>query len=170
MAMMFFRGVIATEKGRLVYDTLLLKIPVLGSLLQRSAISRFTVTLSILLKSGLPALDSLNIVRKVVNNSLMAQTISHVADRIVEGADISTPLKKSKIFPPMVGYMIAVGEQSGELESVLDRISENYEEEIDLAIQRLTAMVEPVIIILLAIVVGFIVMAVLLPLLQFNNL
>jgi type IV pilus assembly protein PilC len=70
----------------------------------------------------------------------------------------------------MVGYMIAVGEQSGELESVLDRISENYEEEIDLAIQRLTAMVEPVIIILLAIVVGFIVMAVLLPLLQFNNL
>jgi type IV pilus assembly protein PilC len=162
--------VIATEKGRLVYDTLLLKIPVLGSLLQRSAISRFTVTLSILLKSGLPALDSLNIVRKVVNNSLMAQTISHVADRIVEGADISTPLKKSKIFPPMVGYMIAVGEQSGELESVLDRISENYEEEIDLAIQRLTAMVEPVIIILLAVVVGFIVMAVLLPLLQFNNL
>jgi len=148
----------------------LLKIPVLGSLLQRSAISRFTVTLSILLKSGLPALDSLNIVGKVVNNSLMAQTISHVADRIVEGADISTPLKKSKIFPPMVGYMIAVGEQSGELESVLDRISQNYEEEIDLAIQRLTAMVEPVIIILLAVVVGFIVMAVLLPLLQFNNL
>ena len=170
IVMVFFRGVIATEKGRLVYDTFLLKIPVLGSLLQRSAISRFTVTLSILLKSGLPALDSLNIVGKVVNNSLMAQTISQVADRIVEGADISTPLKKSKMFPPMVGYMIAVGEQSGELESVLDRISMTYEEEIDLAIQRLTAMVEPVIIILLAVVVGFIVMAVLLPLLQFNNL
>ncbi|MDE0959147.1 MAG: type II secretion system inner membrane protein GspF [Planctomycetota bacterium] len=170
IAMVFFRALIATEKGRLMYDTFLLKIPVIGSLLQRSAISRFTVTLSILLKSGLPALDALNIVGKVVNNALMAKTLAQVADRIVEGADISTPLKKSKMFPPMVGYMIAVGEQSGELESVLDRISEAYEEEIDLSIQRLTAMVEPVIIVLLAVAVGFIVMAVLLPLLQFNNL
>ena len=170
IAMVFFRALIATEKGRLMYDTFLLKIPVIGSLLQRSAISRFTVTLSILLKSGLPALEALNIVGKVVNNALMAKTLAQVADRIVEGADISTPLKKSKMFPPMVGYMIAVGEQSGELESVLDRISEAYEEEIDLSIQRLTAMVEPVIIVLLAVAVGFIVMAVLLPLLQFNNL
>ena len=170
LIMIFLKSLIATEKGRLIYDTFLLKIPVIGSLLQRSAISRFTVTLSILLKSGLPALDALNIVGKVVNNSLMAKTLSEVADRIVEGADISTPLKKSKMFPPMVGYMIAVGEQSGELESVLDRISQTYEEEIDLSIQRLTAMIEPIIIVLLAVVVGFIVMAVLLPLLQFNNL
>jgi len=160
----------ATEKGRLAYDTFLLKIPVLGGLLQRSAISRFTVTLSTLLKSGLPALESLNIVGKVVNNSLMSKTISEIADRIVEGADISTPLKKSKMFPPMVGYMIAVGEQSGELEEVLDRISETYEEEIDLAVQKLTAMIEPIIIVFLAVVVGFIIMAVLLPLLKFNNL
>ena len=170
LIMIFLKSLIATEKGRLIYDTFLLKIPVIGSLLQRSAISRFTVTLSILLKSGLPALEALNIVGKVVNNSLMAKTLSEVADRIVEGADISTPLKKSKMFPPMVGYMIAVGEQSGELESVLDRISQTYEEEIDLSIQRLTAMIEPIIIVLLAVVVGFIVMAVLLPLLQFNNL
>lgn len=170
LVMLFLKSLIATEKGRLIYDGILLKIPVIGSLLQRSAISRFTVTLSILLKSGLPALDALNIVGKVVNNSLMAKTISEVADRIVEGTDISTPLKKSKMFPPMVGYMIAVGEQSGELESVLDRISQTYEEEIDLSIQRLTAMIEPIIIVLLAVVVGFIVMAVLLPLLQFNNL
>ena len=164
------RMMAATEKGRLAYDTFLLKIPVLGGLLQRSAISRFTVTLSTLLKSGLPVLDSLNIVGKVVNNSLMSKTISEIADRIVEGADISTPLKKSKMFPPMVGYMIAVGEQSGELEEVLDRISETYEEEIDLAVQKLTAMIEPIIIVFLAVVVGFIIMAVLLPLLKFNNL
>ncbi len=164
------RILIATEKGRLVYDTLLLKVPVLGGLIQRSAISRFTITFSTLLKSGLPALDSLNIVGKVVNNSLMSLTIKQIADRIVEGADISTPLKKSKMFPPMVGYMIAVGEQSGELEEVLDRISETYEEEIDLSVQKLTAMVEPIIIVFLAVVVGFIIMAVLLPLLKFNNL
>lgn len=167
--LIFLEGLKKTEKGRFAYDRMLLKIPVLGTLLQRSAISRFTVTLSTLLRSGLPALDSLNIVGKVVNNAVMSKTISEIADRIVEGADISTPLKKSPLFPPMVGYMIAVGEQSGELESVLNRISETYEEEVELAIQKLTAMIEPIIIVLLAVVVSFIILAVLLPLLQFNN-
>ena len=167
--LIFLEGLKKTEKGRFAYDRMLLKIPVLGTLLQRSAISRFTVPLSTLLRSGLPALDSLNIVGKVVNNAVMSKTISEIADRIVEGADISTPLKKSPLFPPMVGYMIAVGEQSGELESVLNRISETYEEEVELAIQKLTAMIEPIIIVLLAVVVSFIILAVLLPLLQFNN-
>ncbi len=166
----FLRASMSTEKGRLWFDSTLLRIPVVGTLFQKSAISRFTVTLSTLLKSGLPALDALNIVSKVVNNSLLSRTITQVADRILEGADIATPLKNSRMFPPMVGYMIAVGEQSGELESILDRISETYEEEIDLAVQRLTALVEPVIIVGLAVVVGFIIMAVLLPLLQFDSL
>jgi len=169
-AYVFAKLAIATEKGRLFFDTFILKIPVIGTLLQKSAISRFTVTLSTLLKSGLPALDALSIVSKVVNNALLSRVISQVAERILEGADIATPLRKSKMFPPMVGYMIAVGEQSGELENILDRISETYEEEIDLAVQRLTALIEPVIIVGLAVVVGFIIMAVLLPLLQFDSL
>ncbi|MGA1201681.1 MAG: type II secretion system inner membrane protein GspF [Planctomycetota bacterium] len=169
-AYIFAKLAIATEKGRLFFDTFILKIPVIGTLLQKSAISRFTVTLSTLLKSGLPALDALSIVSKVVNNALLSRVISQVAERILEGADIATPLRKSKMFPPMVGYMIAVGEQSGELENILDRISETYEEEIDLAVQRLTALIEPVIIVGLAVVVGFIIMAVLLPLLQFDSL
>ncbi|MHC4936354.1 MAG: type II secretion system inner membrane protein GspF [Planctomycetota bacterium] len=169
-AYIFAKLAIATEKGRLLFDTFILKIPVIGTLLQKSAISRFTVTLSTLLKSGLPALDALSIVSKVVNNALLSRVISQVAERILEGADIATPLRKSKMFPPMVGYMIAVGEQSGELENILDRISETYEEEIDLAVQRLTALIEPVIIVGLAVVVGFIIMAVLLPLLQFDSL
>ena len=166
----FLRASMSTEKGRLWFDSTLLRIPVVGTLFQKSAISRVTVTLSTLLKGGLPALEALNIVSKVVNNSLLSRTITQVADRILEGADIATPLKNSRMFPPMVGYMIAVGEQSGELESILDRISETYEEEIDLAVQRLTALVEPVIIVGLAVVVGFIIMAVLLPLLQFDSL
>ena len=166
----FMRLSLSTEKGRLWFDTWILRVPVIGTLLQKSAISRFTVTLSTLLKSGLPALDALSIVSKVVNNALLSQIITQVADRILEGADIATPLRKSRMFPPMVGYMIAVGEQSGELEGILDRISETYEEEIDLSIQRLTALIEPVIIVVLAVVVGFIIMAVLLPLLQFDSL
>jgi len=169
-AMVLLRVSITTEKGRLWFDTTILRVPVIGTLFQKSAISRFTVTLSTLLKSGLPALDSLNIVSKVVNNALLSRVITQVAERILEGADIATPIRKSKMFPPMVGYMIAVGEQSGELENILDRISETYEEEIDLAIQRLTALVEPVIIVVLAAVVGFIILAVLLPLLQFDAL
>lgn len=159
-----------TEKGRLTIDTVMLRLPILGPLFKKQAIARFTVTFSTLLKSGLPALEALNIVSRVVNNALLTKVLEQVGERIVEGADISTPLRRSKIFPPMVAYMVAVGEQSGQLEEVLDRIAETYEEEIDLAIQRMTSLAEPLIIVFLAVVVGFIIMAVLLPLLQFNNL
>lgn len=167
---LLMRGVLATERGRLRWDSLLLKLPIFGPLFTRQAISRFAVTFATLLKSGLPALDSLQIVALVVNNARLKQVIHDIHGRIVEGADIATPIKKSKVFPPMIGYMVAVGEQSGELEEILDRISESYEEEIDLAIQRLTSLIEPVIIIFLAIIVGFIIAAVLLPLLDFSNI
>ncbi|MGE3165681.1 MAG: type II secretion system inner membrane protein GspF [Planctomycetota bacterium] len=169
-AMVSIRIFASTEKGRLTVDTLMLKLPVVGGVFKKQAISRFTVTLSTLLKSGLPALESLNIVAAVVNNALLTQVIGQVAERIIEGADISTPLRRSKIFPPMVAYMVAVGEQSGQLEEILDRISEAYEEEVDLAIQRMTALAEPIIIVCLAVVVGFIILAVLLPLLQISQL
>jgi general secretion pathway protein F len=164
-----FRAVLATTAGRLKFDTLLLKVPIFGPLFSKQAISRFAITFSTLLKSGLPALDSLKIVALVVNNAKLTQVINDIHGRIIEGADIATPIKKSKVFPPMIGYMVAVGEQSGQLEDVLDRISESYEEELDLAIQRLTSLIEPVIIILLAVVVGFIIAAVLLPLLDFSG-
>lgn len=171
LAAVFFvaKALLATEAGRLKFDTFLLRLPVFGNLFAKQAISRFSLTFSTLLKSGLPALDSLKIVSLVVNNARLTHVINDIHKRILEGADIATPIKRSKIFPPMVGYMIAVGEQSGQLEEILDRISASYEEELDLAIQRLTAMIEPVIIILLAGVVGFIIAAVLLPLLDFSK-
>ncbi|MCA8960885.1 MAG: type II secretion system inner membrane protein GspF [Planctomycetes bacterium] len=168
--MVGLRGFMATEKGRLWFDITLLRVPIVGTLFKKQAISRFTITFSALLKSGLPALDSLRIVSRVVNNTVLTRVLDKVAEHIMEGADISTPLKHSKIFPPMVAYMIAVGEQSGQLEDILDRIADAYDEEIDLAVQKMTAAVEPMIIIGLAVVVGFIIMAVLMPLLQFNNL
>ena len=100
----------------------------------------------------------------------MTQVINDIHGRILEGADIATPIKRSKVFPPMVGYMVAVGEQSGQLEEVLDRLSESYEEELDFTIQKVTASIEPIIIVLLAVVVGFIIAAVLLPLLDFSGI
>ncbi len=171
-AALFFllKAMLATEAGRLRFDTFLLRMPLFGSLFSKQAISRFTMTFSTLLKSGLPALDALKIVSLVVNNARLTQVINDIHARIIEGTDIATPIKRSRIFPPMIGYMVAVGEQSGQLEEVLDRISESYEVELDFAIQRLTAMIEPIIIILLAVVVGFIIAAVLVPLLDFKGI
>ena len=164
------KGMIGTDAGRLKFDTILLRLPLFGNLFSKQAISRFALTFSTLLKSGLPALDSLKIVALVVNNAKLTQVINDIHARIIEGADIATPIKKSKVFPPMVGYMVSVGEQSGQLEEILDRIAESYEEELDLSIQRLTSLIEPIIIILLAVVVGFIIAAVLLPLLDFSSM
>jgi general secretion pathway protein F len=164
-----FKAILATEAARLRFDSFLLRMPLFGQLFSKQAISRFAVTFSTLLKSGLPALDALKIVSLVVNNARLTQVINDIHSRIIEGADIATPIKKSKVFPPMIGYMVAVGEQSGQLEEVLDRVSESYEEELDHAIQRLTSLIEPIIIILLAVVIGFIISAVLLPLLNFQG-
>jgi len=164
------RALLATEAARLRFDTMLLRMPLFGNLFSKQAISRFTLTFSTLLRSGLPALDALKIVSLVVNNARLTQVLNDIHARIIEGADIATPIKKSKVFPPMIGYMIAVGEQSGQLEDVLDRISESYEEELDHAVQRLTSMIEPIIIILLAGVVLFIIAAVMLPLLNFQGI
>jgi len=169
-AYFIIKAMLATEAGRLSFDGFLLRMPIFGQLFTKQAISRFTMTLSTLLKSGLPALESLKIVSLVVNNARLTQVINDIHTRIIEGADIATPIKRSRVFPPMVGYMIAVGEQSGDLEEILDRIAQSYEEELDLAIQRITALIEPVIIILLAVVVGFIIAAVLFPLLDFSDI
>ena len=166
----FLKSLIGTDAGRLKFDSMLLRLPIFGTLFSKQAISRFALTFSTLLKSGLPALDSLKIVALVVNNAKLTQVINNIHARIIEGADIATPIRKSKVFPPMVGYMVSVGEQSGQLEEILDRIAESYEEELDLTIQRLTSMIEPIIIILLAVVVGFIIAAVLLPLLDFSSM
>ena len=169
-AFFLLKAMIATEAGRLRFDSFLLRMPLFGALFSKQAISRFAMTFSTLLKSGLPALDALKIVSLVVNNARLTKVINDIHQRIIEGADIATPIKKSRVFPPMIGYMVAVGEQSGQLEEVLDRISESYEEELDFAIQRLTAMIEPIIIIMLALVVAFIIAAVLVPLLDFKGI
>src|SRR5262249_14044958 len=147
--------VLRNPKGRLFWDTKILEFPVLGDLMRKSAVSRFANTFSTLLRSGLPALDALTIVRNVVSNRLIGDTLGQVHQRIVEGTDIATPIKNSRVFPPVVGYMVAVGEQTGKLEDMLDQIVEDYEEEIEIATQKLTSVMEPLIIVGLAAIVGF---------------
>ncbi|MGQ0614646.1 MAG: type II secretion system F family protein [Planctomycetaceae bacterium] len=151
---------------RLAWDTLKLRLPIVGNLLKKQIVSRFAVTMSTLLRSGVTVLDSLMIVKEVLANRLMQNVLEEVRVRILEGADISTPLKKSGVFPPVVGYMVAVGEQTGQLEEMLERVAEAYEEEIETTTTRALAVLEPVMIVGMAVVVGFIVVAVMLPILQ----
>jgi general secretion pathway protein F len=158
-----------TKPGRLWMDTMLLRIPVVGPLLRKSAVSRFALTFATLLESGLPVLECVAVVKRVVNNQLIANVLDDVQRKIAEGADIATPMKQSKVFPPVVGYMIAVGEESGRLEELLKRISSAYDEEIEIAAQRLTSLLEPIMIVVLALIVGFIVLSILLPILEIGN-
>ena len=155
-----------SDRGRLALDRFLLRMPIVGDVLLKQSVARFTRTLSTLLQSGVPAVQSLEITGKVVQNRVISDATEHIRSRIVEGTDFSTPLKQTGVFPSVVGYMVAVGEQSGEIEQMLDRIATAYDEEIEIATDRMTSVLEPILIICLAVVVGFIVVAIVLPILQ----
>ncbi|TET33570.1 MAG: type II secretion system F family protein [Planctomycetota bacterium] len=160
---------IRTDKGRLIFDTLKLKIPIVGEVFRKQAISRFSVTFSALLRSGIAAHEALKIVEDVVGNRVLANVIADVHEKVIQGADISTPLQRSGVFPPVIGYMIEVGEQSGQLGEILERISEAYDEEIEMTIQKMVSLLEPLIIIFMASIVGFIVISIILPLTQVTS-
>lgn len=165
-----FRLWVRTDKGRLAWDTFLLRMPVLGVLFKKQAVSRFAATFATLLESGLPVIEALNVVKAVVNNKVLENTLEQCRQKITEGADIATPLRQSKVFPPVVSYMVAIGEESGKLEHLLRKISDAYNEEIDVTVQKVTALIEPVIIVAMALVVAYIVASILLPILEFSNI
>jgi general secretion pathway protein F len=169
IGLFFLQGALSQDAFRLKWDTMKLKLPVVGDLLRKTAVSRFAITFAVLLRSGMPALEALRIVRKIVGNRALQEVIQGVHDSIIEGSDISTPIKKSGVFPPVVGYMIAVGEQTGELEQLLERIAVAYDEEVDISIARMTGLIEPIMIVFMAVVVGGIVAAVIIPLLQMST-
>jgi general secretion pathway protein F len=158
-----------SDAGRLFIDKNMLRLPIVGDLLRKQAVARFTRTLSTLLQSGVPAVNSLEITRTVVGNRVIADATDVIRTRILEGTDIATPLKQTGAFPALVGYMVNVGEQSGELEQMLDRVATAYDEEIDIATERLTSVLEPIMIVFLAAVVGYIVVSIVLPILQIGQ-
>jgi general secretion pathway protein F len=170
LANMFIASLRRTEKGRYATDRFLLNLPVFGDLFKKQAIARFATTLSTLLKTGVQVLDAIKIVRAIVGNAVLQGVLDDLHAAILQGGDISTPLKKSQIFPPAVGYMIAVGEQTGELETVLDRLAEAYDNEVEIATERMTAVIEPVLIIVMAALVAFIVFAIVMPMLELGNI
>lgn len=159
----------ASDKGRLKVDTKLLRMPLFGDLIAKQALSRFSQTFATLLRSGVPVVRCLEVTKTVLGNRLLENTITQVREKIMEGADISSPIKSSGVFPPLVGYMIAVGEQSGELDKMMEQVGEAYQEEVDIATQKFTSLIEPLLIVFLAVLVGFIVLAILWPVLQISQ-
>ena len=153
----------ASDKGRLAVDRLMLKLPLFGDLITKQAVSRFAQTFATLLRSGVPVVRGLEVTRTVLGNRLLENTIVDVREKILEGADIAGPIKASGVFPPLVGYMIAVGEQSGELDTMMNQVGVAYDEEVTLATQKFTSLIEPLLIVFLAVLVGFIVLAILWP-------
>ena len=159
-----------TERGKRQWDDAKLKIPVLGQINRKIAIARFSRTLATLLQSGVPLLAAMEIVRNIVNNIIIGEAISKAGKDVEEGKGLSGSLAQSGIFPPLVTEMIAVGEQSGTLESMLNRIATAYETEAQANIMVMTSLLEPLMIVVMAILVAFIVISILLPIFEMSQL
>jgi type IV pilus assembly protein PilC len=153
----------ATYKGRRVIDGIILKLPVLGDIMRKIAVARFCQTLATLISSGVPILDGLEITAKTAGNSVIEDAIMAVRKAVEAGRTIADPLAESKIFPPMVVQMIGVGEQTGALDAMLNKIAEFYEEEVDNAVNGLMKLMEPIMISILGVVIGTIVVAMYMP-------
>ncbi|TMQ53607.1 MAG: type II secretion system F family protein [Candidatus Eisenbacteria bacterium] len=158
-----------TEKGRIQIDTLLLKIPVLGDVLRKGAVARFTRTLSTLISSGVPILNGLDITARTSGNRVIENAIMAARVSIREGETISAPLRQSSVFPPMVVQMISVGEETGALDDMLTRIADFYDDEVDTAVDSLTSLIEPIMIVIMGTIVGGMVIAMYLPMFKLIN-
>jgi type IV pilus assembly protein PilC len=159
----------ATLSGRKRIDAMLLSSPVLGDLLRKSAVSRFTRTLGTLISSGVSILEGLEITAKTAGNMVIHDAVMASRQSIAGGETIAAPLEKSKVFPPMVISMIAVGEQTGGLDEMLSKIADFYDEEVDVAVSALLSLMEPVMIVILGVVVGGMVVAMYLPIFDMMN-
>jgi general secretion pathway protein F len=161
-----FRTIIRTRRGRAVYDRVILKLPVIGRTVRLLAISRFARTLSTLLSGGLPIVRALDTAKDVTDNVVLGNAIDSARVSITEGASVAGPLRASGEFPPIVTHMIEVGERSGQLESMLGKVADTYEEQVETTVTRLTALLEPFLILLMVGIVLVIILATLVPLLQ----
>jgi type IV pilus assembly protein PilC len=164
-----FKKYYATPSGKLVIDRLMLRMPVLGDVLRKSAVSRFTRTLGTLISSGVSILEGLEITAKTAGNRVIQDAIMQSRSSIAGGDTIAQPLQKSKVFPPMVISMIAVGEQTGGLDEMLSKIADFYDEEVDAAVSNLLSLLEPIMIVFLGVVVGGMVVAMYLPIFDMVN-
>lgn len=155
-----------SKHGRFVLDKLALFFPIIGPVVEKVSIARFARTLGTLINSGVPILQALNIVKDTSGNTVVAQAVQDVHDSVKEGETIVAPLEASRVFPPMVISMVDVGEKTGDMPQMLEKIADTYDEEVDRAVESMTSLIEPVMIVFLAVIVGSIVIAMFLPLIR----
>ena len=163
IAIVLLKRFIKTEKGRHLLHIFLFRVPIFGVIIQKVAVAKFTRTLATLMKSGVPILQALDIVAKSSDNAVIEKAIEHVRGCIRDGENITDPLERTKVFPPLVVRMISVGEQTGELEKMLNKIADFYDEQVNTTVSGLTSIMEPLIIAFLGIVIGGIVICMFLP-------
>ncbi len=162
-AIVAFRAALRTDKGRRTWDALVLKMPVFGPVVRKVAVARFTRTMGTMLSSGVPILDALEIVAKAAGNRTVESAILYTRAKISEGKNVAGPLAETKVFPPMVVQMIGVGEATGAMDAMLNKIADFYDDEVDVAIAALTSMIEPLLMVFLGSTVGFFMIAMYLP-------
>jgi type IV pilus assembly protein PilC len=166
IATVSFIAALRTERGRYIFDSILLKMPIIGTVVRKGAVARFTRTLGTLLASGVPILDAMDIVARTAGNAVIQKGVLYAREKISEGKDIATPLLETRIFPPMVVQMIGVGEQTGAMDEMLQKIADFYEDEVDAAVAAMTSLIEPIILVGLGGGVGGMLIAMYLPIFE----
>ena len=164
-----FKKLLSTKKGKALWDSFILRVIIFGPLVRKSSIARFARTLSILLSSGVPILQSLEITAKASGNYVIAEAVMKAREKVGEGKTIGGPLRETGIFPPLVVHLVTVGEQTGRLSEMLDRIATFYEEEVDAAVEGLSSIIEPVMLLFIGVVVGGILIALYLPIFKLGT-
>jgi type IV pilus assembly protein PilC len=155
-----------TESGKIILSSVKIKMPIFGNLTKKVVASRFARTLSTLLASGLPLLEAIEIVSRVVGNYKVEKGLMNAKDQVSKGMPLSKPIEEIGVFPPMITHMVRIGENTGQLEPILDNVADFYDSEVDTAVSQLTTMLEPIIIVFLAVVVGFVVISIVMPMFQ----
>jgi general secretion pathway protein F len=165
-----FRALRKTERGRYITDRFILSLPIAGELVKKLAVARFARTLGSLLENGVTLLSSLEIVKNIVGNVLIAEVVGKAASDVEKGQALGKAIESSNIFPNLSVQMILVGEQSGELETMLNKVADVFENEVESAVIAMTSWLEPVIILIMGVVVAFIVLSIVLPIMEMNRL
>jgi type IV pilus assembly protein PilC len=161
-----FFAFIRSTKGRRIFDAVILRLPIIGPVLRKVVVARFSRTLGTLLSSGVPVLDALEITSKTAGNKVVEEAIMITRTRVSEGKDLASPLMETAVFPPMVVQMVAVGEQTGAMDQMLNKIADFYEEEVDLAVTTMTKLMEPAMMVILGGIVGSLIIAMYLPIFE----
>jgi type IV pilus assembly protein PilC len=162
----FVSAALKYDRPRDILDSALLKMPIMGPVIRKVVVARFTRTLGTLLASGVPILDALEICAKTAGNRVVKRSIMHAREKIAEGQDMAGPLGETKVFPAMVIQMIGVGEQTGAMDSMLQKVADFYEEEVDIAVAAMTSLIEPAMMAFLGVVVGGLIVAMYLPIFE----